>query len=634
MLSDSAERSLAEQIAGLIHADDSIGAARQISEYCQLGLRIEKPESAIPVLQHYLHHLMNSGGAEEAAHMLWTPTQFSSNPKFTKDLWTLFDETNTGLIMGAGSCSKSYAVGVRLFLEWIRDPEWTSIKVIGPSEDHLEANLFSHLVSLHQSAKLPMPGEIGELFIGLDRRNQLSSIKGIVIPKGQRKKAGRLQGGKRKPRARPHPIFGPLSRLFIFVDEIENVPGGLWSDIDNILTNVQEEGEIGGFKIFGAYNPTNQHDEVGKRAEPVFGWENFDLDKHFRWKSRRDWDVLRLDGEQSENVIQGKVIFPGLQTRAGLEKIARNAGGKESPGYYSMARGAYPPTGISLSIIPPGMIPKIKGEFIWHSDPQSVGACDLALEGGDSAIFTLGKWGKATGYKKSPSVEFPDGQVIMFKDSAGQVIPRYGLQVERQFSLPKGDTRVMVDAIISLAKRAGIRPQFLAVDATGHGRGVGDIIKNEWSSAIHALNYSEGASGEKLMLEDTETCAQRYDRAATELWFATRAFVEFGYVLLSPAMDLTILTPQLTQRNYKPLGKKSKVEAKRDYMTRTGQTSPNEADSLTLSIHAVRKGSGFVPSMKGDSIDSSNVDEDDFNSWRYPGGVRIDPSNRADFLEG
>lgn len=632
MLADPAERKLASDVAAFVHAHDNISAARAVSDYCRLSMRIEKEGTAVEVLQNYLHHLMNAGAPEEAAAMLWTKTQFTSEPQCTKDLWKLFEETNTGLIMGAASCSKSYGIGVRLFLEWIRDPEWTSIQVIGPSEDHLERNLFSHLVRLHKTAKLPMPGEVGDLFIGLDRRNQLSSIAGLVIPKGNTKKAGRLQGGKRNPRVNPHPIFGPLARVFIFIDEIENVPGGLWNDIDNVLSLVEEDGKVGGFKIFGAYNPTNQNDEVSKRAEPVTGWENFDINSHYRWKSKRDWDVLRLDGERSENVIHKRVIFPGLQTCAGLEKIARNAGGRETPGYYSMGRGAYPPTGISLSIIPPGMIAKIRGEYIWYDTPSPVGSCDLALDGGDAAPFTVGKWGRATGIKYPISVDHPNGRTVMFRDKFHRVTPRWGLQVEQQFTLPKGETVAMKDSVITTAKRFGIRPHFLCLDQTGHTRGTVDLIKHEWSSAVHGVNYSHGASEEKLMQEDTQTCKEAYDRMCAELWFAMRSFAEFGYLLLHPSMDLSLLAPQLTQRKSKPAGKQTKVEAKRDYMDRTGQPSPNEADSLTLLVHAARKGSGIILSMKPGDSDSQPGDEEDDFSWSYPNGVRIDESNRADIL--
>lgn len=626
---------LTNLVAEKIHADKHFEAAQAVKDFCELKVKLEdSPKSYHPVLLNYLHYLMNSGQPQAASRMLWSPTRFTTEPQCTKDVWALFDESSQGLIMGAGSMSKSCGMGVRLFLEWIRDPEGTSVRVIGPSEDHLEKNLFSDLVRLHNSAKLPMPGEIGELFIGLDRRNQLSSIKGVVIPIGKVKKAGRIQGEKRKPRNKPHPIFGPLTRLFIFIDEIENVPAGLWSDIDNVLSNVQEEGVNDGFKIFGAYNPSNQQDEVGKRAEPPFGWENFDGEKHFRWKSIRDWDVLRLDGEKSENVIQGKVIYPGLQTRAGLERIAKNAGGRESPGYYTMGRGMYPPIGIEFTIIPTGMLPKMRGEFIWYDNPVQVASCDLALEGGASALYTLGKWGRATGIKYPPSIEHPNGHRFMFKDRMGQTIARWGLQAEQQFVIPKGDTVAMKNRLIELNRKAGVKGEFFSCDRTGGGAGVSDLLRHEWSSLIHDVNYSEACSRDKIMLEDSKTCNEQFPRMDSELWFTLKSWGEFNYFLFHPQMDMSKLSQQLTQRKCKSSGSKTRVESKKDYTSR-GFPSPDEADSVTLFVHAARKGSGVVLTMKLDETSDVPGNEDD--GWSdelvYPGGVRIDPTNRTDYLD-
>jgi hypothetical protein len=521
-------------------------------------------------------------------------------------------------------------MGVRLFLEWIRDPEYTSIRVLGPSENHLEENLFSHLVSLHQHATLPMPGTVGDLFIGLNRRDQTSSIRGVIIPKGNIKKAGRLQGGHRRPRLIPHPVFGPLSRLFIFLDEIENIPAGVWQDIDNVLSEIEAGGH--GFKIFGAYNPTNSTDEVGKRAEPPFGFADLDEDTHFRWKSVRGWEVLRLDGERCENVVQGRIVYPGLQTREGLESIAINAGGRNSPGYRTMGRGMYPSQGIEATVIPPGLLNTFRGEFIWYHEPQPVGATDLALEGGDGAIHTLGSWGLASGVKYPPSLEYPQGKTVMFKDSRGQVTPRLGLQANQQFVLPKGDTVAMKASVMDVNRKSGVRPEFYACDRTGHGAGVADMIRHEWSTTIHDINYSSSASETKIMLEDSKTCVQEYERVFTEIWFALRLWGEFGYLMIHPSMDMTKLTQQLTNRRFRTKNGRKCVESKQDYKMR-GFESPGEADSLTLLVHAVRLGTGVIPSMRGGSADLPVSESDDWGRELYPGGTRIDPSNQSSFLD-
>lgn len=634
MLTDLFQKDVAARVAALIHREKLREAAQLVNEVCKLGLKLadDDPRHVLPVLQNYLHYLLHSGGMEEAAQLLWTPTQFSPEPQSVKDIWKLFDDSSHGLIMGAASMSKSYSFGVRLMLEWIRDPEWTAVRVVGPSEAHLEQNLFSHLVGLHRDAKLPMPGEVGDLYIGMDRRNQVSAIRGVVIPIGSNKKSGRLQGTKRKPRPKPHPIFGPLSRLFVFIDELENVPQGLWKDIDNILSQVEEEGAgKHTFKLFGAYNPNDQSNELGKRAEPTFGWENFDVDQHFRWKSTRGWEVLRLDGEKCENVVQGKTIYPGLQTRAGLETIAQNGGGRQSGGYYTQGRGAYPPQGIELTVIPPGMFAKWRGEFVWHEEPVKVGALDTALEGGAAASYTLGSWGRASGKKLPPSIEHPNGTTVMFKDKMGHVSPRWGLQAEQQFALPKGDTIEMKNQVLRINRDAGVRPEFFAIDRTGNGSGVADLLRYEWSSAIHEINFSQGPSLGKIMLEDSKTCEEDYDRICSEIWFSLRAYGEFGYLLISSSIDLTKLTQQVTQRRFRSL-KTRRVESKKDYMSR-GYPSPDEGDSLGLFVMAARRGSQAVLSMRGTDVEAN----DGFDDWYDIGrdvqnGVYIDPSNRVDYL--
>jgi len=628
------ERQLAATISGLLHAKKHGEAGQILAELSGEKLsasQAEDPKVHLPYLQYYLHTLLEGGGFVQAAQLLWSPTQFNPEPMSTKQVWRLFSEADTGLIMGAAKMSKSFSMGVRLFLEWVRDPEWTTIRVVGPSENHLEENLFSHLVSLHQHASLPMPGEVGDLFIGLSRRDQMSSIRGVIIPKGNVKKAGRLQGGHRRPRTTPHPVFGPLSRMFIFLDEVENIPMGIWQDIDNVLSEIEKGGQ--GFKIFGAYNPSNASDEVAKRAEPPFGWGDFDEDVHFRWKSIRKWDVLRLDGERCENVLQDKIIYPGLQTKEGLERIATNAGGRNAPGYRTMGRGCYPSTGIEAAIIPPGMLLKMRGEYIWYQEPQPISATDLALEGVDGAIHTIGSWGLATGIKYPPSLDFPKGQIVMFKDPQGHLLPRWGLQANQQFALPKGDTVAMSRSVQDVNRKSGTRPEYYACDRTGHGAGVADLIRNEWSSAIHDVNYSEGASETKIMQEDSRPCNKTYERIFTELWFALRLWGEFGYFLIHPSVDMSKLNQQLTQRRFRTKSGGIKVaESKKDYKAR-GFESPGEADSLTLLVHAARKGSGVIPSMRGAAVDSPGEEDDDWNSGRYPGGVRIDPSNMSDHLE-
>jgi hypothetical protein len=257
----------------------------------------------------------------------------------------------------------------------------------------------------------------------------------------------------------------------------------------------------------------------------------------------------------------------------------------------------------------------------------------LALEGGASAVYTLGRFGRAVGMILPPSLEFPNGHKVMFKDSEGRNFARFGCQADQQFALPKGDTVAMKTKIIETNKRAGVKPEFFACDRTGHGAGIADLIRDEWSAAIHDVNYSNGPSETKMMLEDSKTCKEDYDRLACELWFGLRAWGEFGYLLIHPSMNLEKLSIQITQRKFKSMGAKKKVESKKDYVSR-GHESPDEGDSLTLFVFAARKGSGSVLSMKGGADIPDGADPDDwYEALPMRGGSYVDSSNRTDFLD-
>lgn len=620
---------LVDEVSTLLHEDKYLEAgqrvARWLGESSNVVVHVEDRARATEVLTLLLHWLLDNEGYEEAAQLLWGPQLFSPKPESAQRVWRAFEESNWILLMGAASMSKSYSMGVRLMLEWIRDPEYTNIKVLGPSENHLEDNLFTHLVTLHRQSTIPLPGHVGKLYIGIDARARKGAITGVVIPLGK-KAAGRIQGAKRTNRRTPHPKFGTLSRMFIFLDEIANIPVGVWKDIDNVVASSQGDS---GLKIIGAFNPTNIHDEVGIRVEPPKGWSEMDPDTDVDWVSTRGWRVVRLDAARCENVVSGKIIYPGLQTKEGFQLLITNSGGTDSPGYWAMGRGMFPPTGVPMSIIPAGLLTNIKAEPIWYDRPTPCASVDLAFLGGDTAVYTKGSFGPATGIKFPPSLDHPNGRTIMFKSPKGATQVRNVVWAELQLKLPKAETRAMTDEIKRVSRSFGVRPDWLCVDKTGSGTGVFDLLRFEYGEVL-GVNYSESCSiGRRIMVEDHDVCENLYDRIHTEVWFASRKFIEFGYCYIAPGFDTELLFPQLTNRRYKMTGKRARVEKKEDYQSRCSGKSPDEADSFNLLIQCVRRASGFVPGITPENssdVDLGN-DEDDGDE------VRIDATNRVDSLD-
>jgi hypothetical protein len=591
--------SLVNQIAGHLHAGQQIEAARVIASFSGIALK-QAEENPLELINGVLHQCLNNDRYDLAAKLLWGDTIFTNEPRCTQMVWNAFKHSPTILLLGGASMSKSYSAGVWLFLDWIRDPEYTAIRVVGPSEEHLKSNLFTHLVTLHKEASIPLPGIVGDLFIGLDRKARKSSIQGVVIPLGKAG-SGKLQGTKRVPRKKPHPIFGKMSRLRIFLDEIEKIPAGIWKDVDNLFANLDG---VDGFKIAGACNPEDINGPVATRAEPVGGWDKgFDLETSETWRSQRGWDVVRLDPYKCENVITGKVLFPGLQTKEGLAQQIQNAGGVNSPSYYTFARGAFPPQGTTFSIVPATSLVDIQGEYIFQDRPHKAASVDVALEGSAAPKFAFGRFGVAIGIKHPADHLHPAGREEIFGS------PQWALQVDQLFSLPNAETVRTANNIKQQCQSLGVDPGWVIIDRTGNGAGVHDLLKSIWSPEVRGVNYSEAATEKKIFEEDEKNCKEDYDRVVSELWFALSRWLEFKLLKISPVIDTAKLFPQLTTRLYMP-GKVRRVESKRDYKSR-GNESPDEADAVTLLLHVVRLASGAVPSMKklGQASSVNEIDQ-------------------------
>ncbi len=591
-------------VAALVHQEEWLDAGSFYAAYVRRTKEVDFPnpktkDEVVAILTQLLHWCLNHDRYALAARLLWTENLFDARPHFTQLIWETLKKSASVMLMGSASASKSYSTGVWLMLDWIRDPENTSVKLLGPSEKHLSENLFTHIINLHQSASIPLPGETGDLWIGMDRKNKFGSISGVVVPLG-RKAAGRLQGTKAGKRKTPHPIFGPERRLRVFMDESEKIPKGIWRDVDNIFSNLNG---VETFKIICAFNPEDQNGESGTRCEPPGGWDKFLIDSDELWRSRRGWDVVRLDGYKNENIIYKRTIFPGLQTWESINRVIENGGGYNSPAYYTMARAAFPPSNADQVVITQGMAEEMKGTFVYLATTTPCAGVDLALEGGDAAPFALGEFGDAIGFRKLPSTKYPSGEYIKFVDATGGQVARPALQATQIFKLERGDSVFMAKQIKELCESLGVKPSWLAIDRTGNGQGVYDILRAYGGGWEHVIgtHYSENASEKKILEEDTKTCLEEYGRVLSELWFATRKWGQFALLKLSPVIDFTTLLPQLTNRKFHPR-KQSQVDTKKEYMIQNGGKSPDEADSLTLLVHAARTASGVVPSLRTDQV--------------------------------
>ena len=623
----SLREKLVNETSDLLHKERRLEAAKLIAEFSKAPTGpIDNEPVALEWCSSLLYSLLNSDDYELAAHLLWGRNLFDPRPSSTRRVWAGIRRSNSLMLQGSASQSKTFSAGVWLFLDWIRDPEFTSVNLVGPSEDHLRDNLFSHLVALHQQSTIPLPGNAQDLFIGTDPKNRRGAIRGVIIPIGTRP-SGRLQGRKRYPRPTPHPTLGKLSRIRFLLDEVEKIPVGVWKDVDNIFSNLTTDKD--GFKIVCAFNPENPVGPVAQRCEPPDGWERFNIETDHEWVSKRGWDVVRLDAKYSENVVEKREIFPGLQTYEGYQRIIQSAGGENAPGALSMARGAFPATGSTFAVFPGGLLPRLRGEFIFAEPPETFAGADLALEGKDSAEICFGRFGRAVGFKEPPSLNYPEGRETLFTNKEGGREFRHAAQVDEIVPLPSGDTPAMTGYIREECNKRKLDPGKLMVDRTGNGAGVHDMLMAVWSQEVRGLNYTEAATETKILAEDTKNARQIYSRVVSELWFAVKIWTEFNFLKIKPALLTEALALELTTRLYAP-GKLTQVESKREYRKR-GNKSPNSADALTLFLHCIRVVTHIAPSsLSGLSAVGSAAGYVDYAA---PVPCWSDSTNRLDYLD-
>jgi len=225
--------------------------------------------------------------------------------------------------------------------------------------------------------------------------------------------------------------------------------------------------------------------------------------------------------------------------------------------------------------------------------------------------------------------------VVPFVDSTGRTVPRPLIYVEYKEDVESGDTIRVATNVRAVAEKNRVPPGHLVVDRTGNGAGVHDLLKGLWSPDVIGVNYTYRASDRKILAEDRTTPYEEYRRIDCELWFALQKLVVHGFVWFNPDLaHREELFSQITGRQYDPQ-RQSKVESKSEYTAR-GFTSPDDADSLTLSIDGVRRVSGLTFSFSGTSVSGDTGTSEMLSkagSANALEAVEPDPTNLVEYLE-
>lgn len=564
----------------LIEEHGKDGAVTQM-----IGEPVSNIATCDAIIWHYVLRCLEADNYKAAALVLWGDRLFNPRPKSVTNIWDAISSHPLVMLQGCGGVGKTLTPVIWLLLDYARDPQYTTVKMISATKGHAASNAYSDMVRMHRESCVPLPGEPTSDYIGLDSKEKKTGISVVAIPPGDDGK-GRLQGFHPHPRQKTHPTLGDSSRVRAFLDEAITIPVGVWRGVDNMKTSMHGRDAV---KVIASYNPSDQTAITAQNAEPINGWDSFDVetgvDGKDYWRSKESWFVLRIDGRKTENVRQKKIVFPGLITYDGYRNLEDKNGGN-SVDYYIMARGAFPPEGAIGVVVPMSVWSGAQGEFSFSGSTINVGGVDVAVDGRDNCVLTKGRAGLAYGFQPKR------GQFIKFAQE------RQVLQVDQQFNLKKGSTKIVGDEIMLQAKLLNIAPEYLCVDATGNGSAVHSYLAAMWSEDVLGVDFSKPSTDRKLLEEDKYTCEELYDGIVTEVWFAVSRWMEFCYMAIGPDVRRNPLEKELISRRYViGAGKRLRVEKKDDYQKRTGSPSPDYADSMTIIGEAARRRASVMGRM-------------------------------------
>lgn len=600
----------------LIEAEGKVAACKLIRPECEVEAQADV------IIRSYVSSLFHVRRMAAAGIVLWGERLFNPKPASVQMVWRALEAGVKVIVPGGSSVGKSYTGIAWTLLDWWADPEFTTVKLISTTGGHAKSNTFGTMTMLHREAIVPMPGIVRSESIALFESDKRACISIVRIREGE-DNSEVLQGFHPLPRKEAHPIYGDATRVRAVLDEAEGIAGGVWRGCDNMLGSRHGRHSV---KVFAFLNPKDISSPVAQRMEPKGGWGEFDVETGVKgkdtWISRKDWTVVRIDPKKTENVVQRKHIYTGLQTYEGYRDYERDQNGN-TISYYTFGRGAYPPDGAIATVVPQRVLNQMRGEFVFVGPTINVGASDIAIDGRDKAMFGAGRMGQANAFIRYEYKE--DGSVTKHVERFRE--ERTCIQLDQLFALPKGSAKIVGDAIKANCLRLGIAPEWFMLDSTGNGEPVLAYLQIEdvWSPSVKGINFSKAATNIKVLEQDKESPEEIYEGIRTEVWFAVSKLGEAGYLAIAPSVRAEDLERELLGRRYKLRLKEKKgfvVEDKDEYKKRLGN-SPDSADTFTIFVHAARVGG----SMQGSLTGKSNKKEPEREDPHAP-----DPINRPEWV--
>lgn len=476
-----------------------------------------------------------------------------------------------------GHCGKSYDAAKIAIIEWTIDPKGTGILVVSTTMESVKSRVYGYILRLLKEAAIPL--QYTRLThptpkIMYDKSDDLHSITVIAAPKGSG------EDEKKKERIKNYIGRHPKRKFILLLDECP--------DLDPVIVEAVPNLELGDvdFQLLGLGNADSRTDLHGGLCTPKDGWGSVHPDNNYVWETSRkggiclffdcyDSPAIRETDPEKKKALSR--IF--LQEHQIREKELEY--GSNSEQFWRFVRGFWresstDPIVVSEQFLNEAGVNRV-AEWSGLYPMHFVAGLDPAFStGGDSCVLRLGILGHTT-----------EGKVVLdFKGDS--LLFRLAITANSNKS---ADLQI-AEQVIEILNKFKVDVGSLAVDATGQGRGLAEVIRLKAGSLKPPLKIYSTKVG--------HTAVKSFDviiKTSHDLWFSFRDFMSHGQI---QGLDKKTYS-QLSTRRIERVGGKQVLESKAAYKTRMGSQmpslahSPDEADAASLALQSAILLFGFTP---------------------------------------
>lgn len=492
-------------------------------------------------------------------------------------------------IGGAASSGKSYVLAAWALMSWMCDPSNTKILLTSTHLAGARDRIWGAVLQLIDD--IPEPpcrivdsiGLIAYFDVAKQKSYSTYGLKLVSADKKQgKRKIGKMIGGK-------------APRVILVADELGEISESVQEAASsNLATNPH-------FQMVGLSNPASKYDPFGIFATPKNGWDSVDTFNDMEWDLQIGGRYIRLDAYDSPNFQlsddeeEGYEYLPSQRTiDEALESLgATPEEAAKSSGFLRMFRAVFNDSDSGETVYSISEITKAEAttDRVMSSMANLAGLDPSFSSDGDATVLKFG----TLGYDSVGQYCLKFGDAVrIYEDVTNKSEPR-NVQIAKK--------------VVAECNKRGVKPDNLAVDATGAGGPFCDILQMAFDSDNFLRVQFGGAASDKKIKNDSKVvCRDRYMNRATELFFIGKQFF-LGRQIFGISSEMV---KQMTSRMFKTQkgakGLRLQVEPKKEYKARMGE-SPDETDASFILLEGARTRHLFIPQDPVSKVESKDVSD-------------------------